>query len=79
MLTKYRKEAKECVTYGKTKETCDKRGNHTTQVFELKKRRFITLVYNILKQPLFCFLSWFSFVILFRSMKSYLKAILVIM
>ena len=36
MLTKYRKEAKECVTYGKTKETCDKRGNHTTQVFELK-------------------------------------------
>ena len=36
MLTKYREEAKECVTYGKTKETCDKRGNRTTQVFELK-------------------------------------------
>ena len=36
MLTKYSEEAKECVTYGKTKETCDKRGNHTTQVFELK-------------------------------------------
>ena len=35
MLTKYI-QAKECVTYGKTKETCDKRGNHTTQVFELK-------------------------------------------
>ena len=46
MLTKYI-QAKECVTYGKTKETCDKRGNHTTQVFELKNDGSLPL-YTIL-------------------------------
>ena len=52
MLTKYSEEAKECVTYGKTKETCDKRGknifigNRPLQIFPMPSSAKLLSTYH---------------------------------